>query len=76
MPKPIVDITTPPPDRRQAIELVLINTPQGVLIRSCGDLNASTPQAGVARTILRFADGLFEGGQPVRLDPEIVQAAL
>lgn len=76
MPRPIVDITPPPPDPRQAISLTLINTPDGVLVRADGDLSAYTPQASVARSLCRFADTLFQEGLRVRVGPEIVKAVL
>lgn len=58
------------------ITLLLIDTPEGVLIRADGDLSEQTGPASVARTICSFADGLIEGGQLVRLSPEVQQAAL
>lgn len=60
----------------EAITLQVIDTPDGVLIRADGDLTADTPQASVARTLCRFADGLVETSKPVHLGPEIIKAAL
>lgn len=64
------------PPAKPTITLHLVETPEGVLIRADGDLAAVTPQANVARTLCRFADGLYEASKPVRLGPEIVKAAL
>ena len=77
MVKPVVAITPPPPDpREEPVVLFVRRTPAGVLIDVDGALAADTPHATVARTLCRFADGLLEGGKPVRLTPQIVQAAL
>lgn len=66
----------PPTSPAQAITLTLISTPEGVLMRADGDLTAETGPASVGRTLCRVTVGLFEGGLPVRLGPEILQAAL
>lgn len=61
----------PLPSPTEAITLTLISTPEGVVIRADCDLTAKSSPASVARTLCCFADGLFEGGQLVRLAPEI-----
>lgn len=58
------------------IILEIIDTPEGVLIHSASNLNAPGPAASVATALCRFADGMFDGGKPVRLDPEIIKAVL
>ena len=50
------------------ITLQLLSQPDGsVLLLSLDNLNANTPHAAVARTLVRFCDGLFETGLPVRI---------
>lgn len=65
-----------PPSPGPAITLTLVSTPEGVLMRADGDLSANNGPASVARTLCRLTVGLFEGAQPVRLGPEIVEVAL
>ena len=58
------------------ITIEILDTPEGVLIRADGNLQATGSAASVATAMLRFADGLFDAGKPVRLDPEIVAAVM
>lgn len=60
-----------------SVQLTLVNTPEGaVLIRADGDLGASTGAARVAASLCRFADGMFDNGQPVRLAPDVIDKVL
>ena len=58
------------------ITLTILDTPEGVLIHANGQLDAVNGATSVARTLCLLTLGLFEGGQPVCLAPEIVGAWL
>ncbi len=75
--KTISDVAALAPSPAAAVQLTLVNTPDGaVLIRADGDLGAGHGAARVAATLCRFADGLFDNGQPVRMAPEVVDQVL
>lgn len=59
-----------------AITITIRNTPTGVLVHTDADLEADDPATQTATALLRFTDGLFEGGQPVRMSPEVVAQLL
>ena len=47
-----------------------------MLVHTDADLEADDPATQTATALLRFTDGLFEGGQPVRMSPEVVAQLL
>ena len=63
---------TPP-----SLVLSIIEQGDGSVYIHCeGNLKGANNAARVTTTLCRFADGLFEGGQQVRLAPAIVEAVL
>jgi hypothetical protein len=64
----------PSPDPQ--VSLNIRDTPAGVAVWAIGDLKANNGAARVACTLARFADGLFDGANPVQLDAAVVAAAL